>query len=119
GAIYRVGVLFRRSYSLYDCPGLDPAAPDAGGAQPLPSEEGTSFWDYYESYANYNWEQRDDPCAESYYMAYDRRAGRNVLASDLGLIAKRDQEGGLSVFVTDLKTAQPLAGVQVTAYNFL
>jgi uncharacterized protein YfaS (alpha-2-macroglobulin family) len=43
---------------------------------------------------------------------------RNVLASDLGLLAKKGSDGSTTIFVTDLKSAQPLSGVQLELYDF-
>ncbi len=52
-----------------------------------------SYWDSYEDYYYegdyyyYDWEEREDPCSESYYGKH-RSVARNILASDLGIIAK-------------------------------
>ena len=44
--------------------------------------------------ATRDWNERDDPCKASYYRyAAEHRAARNLLASNIGLIAKRGAEG--------------------------
>lgn len=43
---------------------------------------------------------------------------RNVFASDLGIIAKRDAGKELLVAVSDLRTTDPLGNVQLKVYNF-
>ena len=68
------------------------------------SDEGSN-WDSYEEnyYGNgYSWEQRDNPCNISYYSG-QKNIKRNVIASDLGLLAKRGGDGTTLVVVTDLK----------------
>jgi len=50
-----------------------------------------SYWDSYDDeyyYDDYDWKERDNPCHSSYYTG-NRRIRRNIIASDLGLLAKR------------------------------
>src|SRR4030095_2455547 len=66
-----------------------------------------------------NWKDRDDPCKASYYRYTPGvRAQRNLLASNIGLIAKRAQKAKLLVVATSLDTARPLSGVRINAVNF-
>jgi uncharacterized protein YfaS (alpha-2-macroglobulin family) len=123
GGIYQVRVGFRRGYSLYDCSG------EAGDSTAVADvveenwEEETgeaSAWDSYEEYyygQDYDWEQRDNPCHSSYYTS-NRNINRNVIASDLGMIAKRGGDGNTTVFVNDLKTTKPQSGVLLELYDF-
>ncbi len=123
GAIYQVRIGFKRSYLAYEC---DQTA-DGGATlnafeqDDLAEEEKEeSYWDSYEDYyygEDYDWEQRDNPCHSSYYTS-SRTIKRNVIASDLGLIAKRGGDGNITVIVTDLKTTQPVSGVQLELYDF-
>ena len=58
-------------------------------------EDEYSNWDSYEDYyygEDYDWEQRDNPCHSSYYTS-NRTIKKNILASDLGLLAKRGGDG--------------------------
>jgi alpha-2-macroglobulin len=81
-----------------------------------------SNWDYAEDYfdaGDNNWSHRADPCHAAYYTYGENvRAVRNLVASNIGLLAKRDQHGKLLVTATDLRTSQPLAGVRLTLRNF-
>ncbi len=119
GAVYQVGINFRQAYSLYFCPG----ATASGALQSLEDdwtqEEETSYWDDAYSYygEDYDWKQRNNPCDPSYYGAR-REALKLVFASELGLIAKRGEQGKLLVFVSNIKSTEPMAGVEVTAYDF-
>src|SRR5690606_33056021 len=115
------------SYSIYACADageeLTPAFEEADESYDEGYVSDYSY-DYYDDYFDYryygesfDWSQRDNPCHASYYTS-NRAASRNILASDLGLTAKRGEDGNTLVFVTDLKTAKPLAGVEVSMYNF-
>ncbi|MDB4835412.1 MG2 domain-containing protein, partial [Cyclobacteriaceae bacterium] len=66
---------------------------------------------------NYNWRNRKNPCAPAFY-GKDRTISKNILASDLGMIAKKAEDGEYHVFVTNLKTAQPVPNAEVKFYNY-
>lgn len=122
GAIYQVHLAFKRNYLAYACPDGEPAAVSAiAREETWDDEDGeNSSWDSYEDYyygSDYDWEQRDNPCHSSYYIG-NRNISRNVLASDLGLLAKRGGDGTLTVFANDLKTTEPLKGVSLEVYDF-
>ncbi len=121
GAIYQVRINFRRSYVAFGCD--DDGTTDL---QPLATEEDwgappdESYWDSYESYYygdDYDWRERDNPCHSSYYVG-DKSIKRNIIASDLGLLAKRGGDGNTIVFANDLKTTEPLSGVVVELYDY-
>ena len=75
------------------------------------SEEGI----YYSF--GFDWEDRDDPCKEAYYNP-DRNVSRNILASNLGLMAKRGEDNILHVMANDLLTALPVSEVSIDVYDF-
>jgi alpha-2-macroglobulin len=115
GAIYRVELSFNRSYSLYKCD----AQAEIKEAREEDSEEVRSFdndyYDYY-WYDDYDWYDSKNPCEDDYY----RRGpiGMNVLASDLGVIAKRGENGSYVVAVTNIVNTQPVSGATVDLYDF-
>jgi uncharacterized protein YfaS (alpha-2-macroglobulin family) len=126
GAIYQVRIGFKRSYLAYTCD----EGEETGGATDLQNfgtedwsqadESDESFWDSYEEYyyeEDYDWSQRENPCSSSYYTA-ERTIKKNVIASDLGLLAKRGGDGNTLVFVNDLKTTQPMSGVTLEIYDY-
>lgn len=125
GAIYQVRIGFKRSYLAYVCE--EDAESGTTNSQLALEEESwdegeneNSYWDSYDDYyygEDYEWEQRDNPCHSSYYTG-NRNIKRNVIASDLGLLAKRGSDGNTLVVVNDLKTTQPLSGVQLELYDF-
>lgn len=129
GAIYQVKFSFKKAYSTYFC---DETSDD--NLEEITSEdEESDYDDYYDGgyeyeydydyeydyyYGeDYDWEQRDNPCNSSYYTSR-RAVKRNILASDLGLMAKNGSDGNTIVFVTDLKTTKPISGVQVELYDY-
>jgi uncharacterized protein YfaS (alpha-2-macroglobulin family) len=121
GAIYQVQIGFRKSQSVFFC-ASDPTEPD--DMETLEEDnwdnqdQEDDYWDYeYYYYEDYDWSQRDNPCSQSYYG--DRRSVKKILfASNIGLIAKRNDFGDLKVFATDIATAKPMPGVDLTIYNF-
>lgn len=119
GALYQVQIGFQKRNSIYFCG--DSGAieeiddePDDWGAE----DEG-SYWDGYEYYynENYNWQERDNPCSESYYGSR-RSVSKILFASDIGIIAKKRDGGNLNVFVTNILTTKPMAGVSIELYDY-
>lgn len=125
GAIYQVQLGFGQKHAAYNCPGqeiTEEGMTSVGEENRDDYEEDEfSYWDSYENYSydpDYRWEERDNPCHSSYY-AYGRRSvTRNLLASDLGLIAKMGNDRQLMVAVTDIQTTTPLSGVTIQVYDF-
>lgn len=129
GAIYMVQLSFKQDYSLYNCGGTTPRIPEGlsmrNFGDEIISEEDEAPWDetspyYYEPFdwAEYNWEERDDPCKPSYYMNRDRIIETMVMASNVGIIAKSGNENEITVAVTDILSTSPLSGADVTVYNY-
>lgn len=124
GAIYEVQIGFRKPHSLWEC---NDSSPEQENLQSFDiaeewsePEADPSYWDSYETYYygdDYLWSERDNPCHSSYYTG-QRNIRKNVLASDLGLLAKRGSDGNTLVFVNDLKTTLPLSGVEVQLYSY-
>jgi uncharacterized protein YfaS (alpha-2-macroglobulin family) len=123
GAMYRVTIGFRKAYHVYHCDAS--AASDAdeseGDGDDYGDEidEDDAFWERYDSYypSNYIWSDRENPCTESYYTN-ERWASRNLLASNIGLIAKRGNNNQMLIVATDLLTAKPLSGVKLEFLDY-
>jgi uncharacterized protein YfaS (alpha-2-macroglobulin family) len=127
GAIYQVTLGFRKQHSAYFC--SENSSTTEGDLTEFSATDGTN-WDeadqhYYNDYyeedyyydEDYEYSQRENPCHSSYY-GRRRNISTNILASDLGIIAKRGDDGKLLVVVTDMKTTQPLAGVTLKILNY-
>lgn len=127
GALYRITLNIKQSYSNYPCE-------DSKGSEEEELEESLSDswedesydsyeddWEYYaddyDYYDDYDWKERENPCSASYY-AYGKSITTNILASNLGVIAKLGKDKKMLVAVSDLRTAMPLKGVDVKLYDF-
>lgn len=122
GAIYQVRISFKKAYLAYVCEGGEDTPATEGAFEQWDGEDGgeESYWDSYDDYYyydDYDWSQRDNPCHSSYYTG-NRNIRRNVLASDLGLLAKRGGDDNTLVVVNDLKTTLPLSGVEVELFDY-
>ncbi|WP_109301740.1 alpha-2-macroglobulin [Aquimarina sp. AU474] len=121
GAIYRVELNYRKAYSLYKCSGqsADDTSIDEL-SENYDEEEESSFWDssqyYYDDYYGYNWQERDDPCSNSYFR--DRKVSANVLASNLGVVVKKGLNNSYMITVNDILTTSPVSNTRITFYNY-
>ena len=125
GAIYQVKLSFRKAYSAYGCEGKSNTdAIQITDETYDPSDDVHQSYYYYDDYEDYyyedgesyNWSERDNPCNVAYYR--DKVVKRNVLASNLGILAKRGTDGSSVFVVTDLITAKPISGVSLEVYNY-
>lgn len=130
GAIYKVIISFKKEYSTYSCTDTTSTSTDEEGneyMQEMPvadDDDDEHEWDYYGDYyyddygyydyGDYN--DRDNPCKNYYY--YRKEVSRNVLASDLGLIAKRGTDGSMNFVVTNLVTTKPVSGASVELLDY-
>ncbi len=120
-AFYQVRIGFRPGYSTYFCGDNGQVASSLTSF--TENEDGrftTIMGGYYGIngyYSGYQYGHRDDPCKPAYYNQ-DRFIARNVIPSNLGLVAKEGKDGSLFVAVTDLRTAAPLAGVDLELYDY-
>ncbi len=150
GAIYRINIGFRPTYSLYTCTPVGSrkikvikdglmvdstvtVAPDeqettdiseeeddyyyAGNVQS--PDEDDEFWNRYDTYYpyGYNWNQRDNPCSKSYYNK-ERFASRNILATNIGLTAKKGNENSLVVAVSNILSTAPMNDIDLEVLDY-
>ncbi len=122
GAIYRVEFRMKKEFSEFNC----------GNAEVKNTLEETVFqeeenykneWDspgWYSNYyypIGYEWEERDNPCHESYYYS-SRFVSQNIFASELGIIVKEGRDRELHFVVTNLLSTEPEKGVKISLFNF-
>ncbi len=122
GAIYRVEISFKKNDSLYPC-GNELEEKNNSEENDNWDEEYSdenSSWDYAEDYYSdnvyYSWNERQDPCSPGYYQ--DKKVSRNILASNLGIVAKAGNNNELKVFVTDLRTTKPIENAELKLINY-
>ncbi|MCB8999812.1 MAG: hypothetical protein H6540_07085, partial [Bacteroidales bacterium] len=132
GAIYRVEIGFRMKHSLYSCSGGETT--ETSSLTEVDDEDNTitdsemAYWDArygYYSYDyydydydyDYDWSERDNPCSPSYY-GDRRKVARNILSTNLGVIAKAGNDKSYMFAVTDLVSTDVISGVKLDLYNF-
>lgn len=122
GAIYRVQLRARREYAVYSECGTDTKA-EVAALQNVNSEVLSTDWvdsrNSYDDYWNdfeYDYRERDNPCHDTYFRY--KSAARNVLASDLGIIAKAGADRKIHVVINNLLNTQPVQGAKVEFYNY-
>jgi alpha-2-macroglobulin len=130
GAVYRVVIGFRPNYSLYNCSAMDTTNSDNGEEEEEGYEraayqgnanmdEEDSFWERYDDYYpyGYDWDEKDNPCKSSYYNK-ERWAMRNIIASNIGLTAKRGSDKSLLVAVSNIISTEPMSGVELQVLDY-
>ncbi len=132
GALYRVLLTFRQEYSAYPCGGNSSESHYSDNnlmqVNSNISDEEDAVWDdpstyYYYSGAQrdwsvFDWRERENPCHATYYMYESHFATCNVLASNIGMIVKRNSRNTLWVAVNNILDTKPIEKAKVTAYNF-
>jgi uncharacterized protein YfaS (alpha-2-macroglobulin family) len=117
GAIYRVEFVYKKKYSLYKC---ETSEADSNEEEEEEVDEndvnysGNSYDDYY--YDDYEWRESQDPCTSSYY--YNSKIATNILATDLGVIAKRGENKSYLFAVNTIVTTEPVSNARIDLYNF-
>ncbi len=127
--MYHIRVSFRKDQIKYYNSSLQsfsdlPMPPDSIEPYSIPNEQ--SSWDYWDS-LNYEqrnsyWRNKNNPNHPAFYLPNynsDNTISRNVLISDLGIMAKKDTDNKLYVTITDLKTAKPLSNISVSVNNYV
>jgi len=128
GAIYRIELRFRKEYATYVCQDGNEsddmqtvsAANDFKSLNKPGYYGGEYEQEYYgdEGYEeDYDWKERNNPCSSTYYLNH-QAATRNVLASNIGLIAKNAGDGSWQFIASDIVSAQPLSGVALRVIDF-
>lgn len=123
GAIYQVQLFMHPEFSLYPCsedaqiksakPKTDAKDDEKWLTDSYFDEE--ERWNEYEG--DYDWQNRENPCYLSYFIEH-RNTSKNVIASNIGLLAKRGIDNQLLVVATNLLTAQPQSGADISVYDY-
>lgn len=124
-AIYQIRIGFRSNYSNYYC---EQAKSTSAGNEELTIMEDSNDQQEFESimdswygidgyYPEYNWKHREDPCFPAYYNSR-RFIKRNIIASNLGIIAKGAENNNYFVSVSDLRSTEPISSAQLEFYDY-
>ena len=112
GSIYQVRIGFSGTDTYFDCykePEVEKREVAFGEVE--------SMWQYNYRYEDFRWEQTEDPCYPAFYNP-ERFISRNVLASDIGLTAKQNDQGQLWGYAASIETAKPKSSIEVEIYDF-
>lgn len=120
-AIYQVRIGFRPAYSTFYCNDASFKEEKVKNNSNNESEYDNSILDYYYGpsgwYRGYDWDDRENPCKPAYYNS-ERFVSRNIIASNIGIIAKNNNTKDYFAAVTDLRTTKPIANAKVEFYDF-
>ena len=123
-AIYRMRLSFKQEYYLRNG-SIDKTGELIRTGEGGLTEEENAVWDepnpyYYDGnydWSKYRWQDRDNPLTPSYYMDYSFPA-RNFMTSALALTAKYGDGSSLWAGVSDINSAEPVSGAEITVYNY-
>jgi len=103
GAIYRVRFSFKQAYTFCECDN---------------NLNNSTYSDYHDYYENSNYRNREnyDECNEYFY--YYSTKSKNLLASDLGLIAKSGDNKKYDVTTTNLINGNAEGYASLRFYNY-
>jgi len=124
GGMYRIRLTFTPEFVKY--PGAESLVlKEKAARSDVADGADMSWWDFADQYYGDDdvgdYDQRKNPANPAYYRKFydhDINVYRNVIVSDIGLVAQRSTNGALHVLVTDLKEATPAAGVPVSVLNY-
>ncbi|MDB4088344.1 MG2 domain-containing protein, partial [Flavobacteriales bacterium] len=126
GAIYQIHIRFKKDYSNYACE-KEEGEDEMEEFQSVSTEKewseadwGTYDYDYYDDYEyyeyDYDYSERQNPCHSMYYR--NKGFTKNIILSNIGIIAKAGSDNTLHVIVNDINTTEPMAGVDLEIYNY-
>jgi len=127
GALYRITLSINRGNAIYACSDKENQVPVVKESPYSNNDdyqaEERSGWDgigeYYNEGVSVAWEDRNNPCKDSYYInSENTKQSRNFLASNIGLLAKRDKTGQMRVIATDIRSGEPMKDVSIEVFNF-
>lgn len=120
GAIYRVSIKFTKEDAICECDEDDEDDYDYYYSRKNDGWNDEHLWKYgafgsdYDSW--YYYSDSYSPCNPYYYRG--KAISRNILASDLGVIFKLEEDKTSHIFVSNMLTTEPVASVDVTFYDF-
>jgi len=129
--MFQIRISFRKKNIKYRIPtdadeafASLPQPPDIIEADLPPDEK--SWWNYWED-LDYDerdtyWSNKNNPYHPAFYIPRFNSKNlikRNILISDVGIMAKKTTSGKLYVSVADIKTAQPISGAEITCYSYV
>ena len=122
GAIYRVSIRFKKDYAICNCDEDSEEntnqSSNANTNEITWNENAWNYWSFDDHYETWNYYYDDDysPCDRQYY--YGKAVNRNIVASDLGMIYKLDENKQSHAFINNMITTEPIANCKVEYFDF-
>ena len=121
GAIYRIEISFTQDQSLFNCDENTTSNNDQMINFSEEDENEELYWDNqlydYRDY-DYDWNERNNPCNEAYYKSGERFIAQNLLASNLGITAKKGTNNEYFFAITNIVTSKPEGNAKVQLFNY-
>ncbi|MGB5989829.1 MAG: MG2 domain-containing protein [Marinifilaceae bacterium] len=116
-AIYRIELRFKKAYAIYDC-GEKTTKEEVEEVESSYEDWDNPGWysDYYTP-TGYNWRDREDPRTISYYSSNHFKS-KNVIASNIGVIAKRGSANNMFVYVSKLTDTKSLKDASIEVFSY-
>jgi uncharacterized protein YfaS (alpha-2-macroglobulin family) len=125
GAIYRVELGFTKKQAITDCGEDENPEQNISDEEQLKKMESgydnPNLYEYYDYYYDNNgyYGSSTNPCDAEYYQYSGRcRVAKNILASDLGIIAKAGTKNSVRFIVTNVHSLTPMSTVEMEIYNY-
>ncbi|MDR0313032.1 MAG: alpha-2-macroglobulin [Treponema sp.] len=130
GGMFHIRVTFRQRHVHYECETVHGdfshlTFPDDSFSSYATNTSEPSYWNNYSSSPGYNYSEwyryRNDPCHPAFYTPSFNSGinlSRNVIVSNLGLIAKKSNDNSWLLATTNLLTARPSPNTNFSIYNF-
>lgn len=119
GAIYRIGIKFNKSDAVCDCPPEEMENNNSSNNNYSEEEWSERNWESYywdRGYDSWGNDDNESPCSNQYYRG--KAHTRNILASNIGIMFKLDDDKKAHAFLTNMLNAQPLANAQVNYVDY-
>lgn len=120
GAIYQIAIKFEKDDITCDCPETDEDQESEYYDEEVSDDEWNEYnWHSYgfDGYSTWGYSSEEGPCSNSYY--YGSAVRTNILASNIGMIFKLDEDKTSHAFVSDMVTTAPIANATVTYYDYV
>lgn len=124
GAIYQIELRIKKDFSVYGC-GDEETAQLTSLSREQEKEWNEKEWvvydywyddEYWRDAGDYNYRERDNPCHATYF--YNKSIKSNMLASNIGLIAKAGDNKELHIFANDILTTNAIANAKIEFYSY-